>query len=157
MTIAPDDPARPDVYALLDEHLRHMHELSPPESVHALDVDQLKRPEITFWSARDGDQLLGCGALKELSLDHGEIKSMRTPNVNRRQGAGRAILNHIISEAIKRGYKRLSLETGSASTFAPAHKLYESAGFQPCGPFGDYQLDPHSVFMTIDLQSYAAA
>ncbi len=77
MTIAPDDPARPDVYALLDEHLRHMHELSPPESVHALDVDQLKRPEITFWSARDGDQLLGCGALKELSLDHGEIKSMR--------------------------------------------------------------------------------
>ncbi|WP_369913487.1 GNAT family N-acetyltransferase [Limnohabitans sp. 2KL-51] len=157
MTIAPDDPARPDVYALLDEHLRHMHELSPPESVHALDVDQLKRPEITFWSARDGDQLLGCGALKELSLDHGEIKSMRTPTVNRRQGAGRAILNHIISEAIVRGYQQLSLETGPASTFAPAHQLYESAGFWPCGPFCDYQLDPHSVFMTMDLQSHASA
>jgi putative acetyltransferase len=157
MTIAPDDPARPDVYALLDEHLRHMHELSPPESVHALDVDQLKRPEITFWSARDGDQLLGCGALKELSLDHGEIKSMRTPSAHRQQGAGRAILNHIISEAIKRGYQRLSLETGPASTFAPAHKLYESAGFQPCGPFGDYQHDPHSVFMTMDLQSHVSA
>jgi putative acetyltransferase len=100
---------------------------------------------------------LGCGALKELSLDHGEIKSMRTPTVQRRRGAGRAILNHIISEAIVRGYQRLSLETGPASTFAPAHKLYESAGFRPCGPFGDYQLDPHSVFMTMDLQSHAAA
>jgi putative acetyltransferase len=106
-----DDPARPDVYALLDEHLRHMHELSPPESVHALDVSKLKSPDITFWSARDGDQLLGCGALKELYLDHGEIKSMRTPTANRHRGAGRAILNHIIKEAILRGYKRLSLET----------------------------------------------
>jgi putative acetyltransferase len=157
MTIALDDPARPDVYALLDEHLRHMHELSPPECVYALDVDQLKSPEISFWSARDGDQLLGCGALKELSLDHAEIKSMRTPAVQRRQGAGRAILNHIISEAKMRGYKQLSLETGPASTFASAHKLYESAGFRPCGPFGDYQLDPYSVFMTLDLQSHVAA
>ena len=157
MTIALDDPARPDVYALLDEHLRHMHELSPPESVHALDVAQLKRPEITFWTARDGDLLLGCGALKELALDHGEIKSMRTPAVQRRRGAGRAILNHIISEAIIRGYKRLSLETGPVSTFAAAHKLYESAGFRPCGPFGDYKLDLHSVFMALDLQSHPSA
>lgn len=156
MHIEIDDPARPDVYALLEEHLRNMYELSPPESVHALDVSRLKSPDITFWSARDGDQLLGCGALKELSSDHGEIKSMRTPSAIRRRGAGRAILDHILAEAKKRGYKRLSLETGSVAGFAAAHALYESAGFQPCGPFGDYKLDPYSVFMTIDLTCHAA-
>ncbi len=151
ISIEIDDPARTDVYALLDEHLRNMHELSPPESVHALDVSKLKSPEITFWSVRDGDQLLGCGALKELSPVHGEIKSMRTPAAIRLRGAGRAVLNHIIFEAKIRGYKRLSLETGPAQTFAAAHKLYSSAGFQQCGPFGDYKLDPHSVFMKLDL------
>jgi putative acetyltransferase len=156
ISIEIDDPARPDVYALLDEHLRNMHELSPPESVHALDVAKLKSPDITFWSARDGDQLMGCGALKQLAIDHGEIKSMRTPTALRRCGAGRAMLNHIISEAIFRGYKRLSLETGPAQTFAAAHELYKSAGFQPCGPFGDYKLDPHSVFMTMLLTSDAS-
>ena len=155
MRIQIDDPARPDVHALLEEHLRHMHELSPPESVHALDVSKLKVPEITFWTVRDGEQLLGCGALKELSPDHGEIKSMRTPAALCRVGAGRAVLNHILDEARRRGYKRLSLETGPAETFAAAHRLYESAGFTPCGPFGDYTLDPYSVFLTLDLGSRA--
>jgi putative acetyltransferase len=151
LKIAIDDPARPDVYALLEEHLRHMRELSPPESVHALDVSQLKSADITFWSIRDGVQLLGCGALKELSTEHGEIKSMRTPAATRRLGAGRLVLNHIIAEAKKRGYKRLSLETGPVQTFTAAHKLYESAGFLPCGPFADYRPDPHSVFMALEL------
>lgn len=156
MRIDIDDPARADVFALLEEHLRSMHELSPPESVHALDVSRLKSPDITFWSVREGDRLLGCGALKELAPDHGEIKSMRTPAAMRRQGAGRAVLNHILDEARRRGYQRLSLETGPAETFAAAHQLYESAGFRPCGPFGDYKLDPYSVFMTLDLKQQAA-
>lgn len=151
MRIEIDDPARADVLALLDEHLRHMHELSPPESVHALDVSGLKRPEITFWTVREGGELLGCGALKELDPRHGEVKSMRTPTVLRRRGAGRAMLDHILAEAGRRGYTRLSLETGPAQTFQAAHRLYESAGFRRCGPFGDYRLDPHSVFMTLEL------
>lgn len=156
MRIEIDDPARPDVYALLEEHLRNMYELSPPESVHALDVSGLKRPEITFWSVRDGDELLGCGALKELEPGHGEVKSMRTPSAMRRRGAGRAVLNHILAEARRRGYKRLSLETGPAQTFGAAHHLYESVGFRHCGPFGDYKLDPFSVFMTLDLEGLNA-
>jgi putative acetyltransferase len=156
MRIEIDDPARADVYALLDEHLRHMHELSPPESVHALDVSGLQSPEITFWSVREGNELLGCGALKELGPLHGEIKSMRTPAALRRRGAGRAVLNYILAEARRRGYKRLSLETGPVETFLAAHQLYESVGFKPCGPFGDYKLDPYSVFMTLELESRAA-
>lgn len=156
MPIEIDDPSRPDAYALLEEHLRNMHELSPPESVHALDVSRLKSPDITFWTARDGGQLLGCGALKQLSPDHGEIKSMRTPSGLRRRGAGRAVLDHILSVAKQRGYTRLSLETGPANTFGPAHSLYIGAGFQECGPFGDYKLDPHSVFMTLELSNVAA-
>ncbi|TFV92315.1 GNAT family N-acetyltransferase [Oxalobacteraceae bacterium OM1] len=155
MRIEIDDPARADVYALLEEHLRNMHELSPPESVHALDVTSLKRPEITFWSVREGSVLLGCGALKELGPEHGEIKSMRTPSALRGRGAGRAVLNHILAEARRRGYKRLSLETGPAQTFQAAHHLYESVGFQHCGPFGDYNLDPYSVFMTLELENHS--
>lgn len=151
MRIEIDDPARADVYALLDEHLRSMHELSPPESVHALDVNRLKGPDVTFWSARDGNLLLGCGALKELDPGHGEVKSMRTPEALRRRGAGRAILDHILAEARRRGYKRLSLETGTVPAFDAAHKLYQSAGFQYCGPFADYVPDPHSAFMTLAL------
>jgi len=156
MQIDIDDPARDDVYALLDEHLRHMRELSPPESVHALDVSGLKSAGITFWSVRDGGVLVGCGALKELGPEHGEIKSMRTPGALRRRGAGRAVLNHILAEAGRRGYRRLSLETGSAQAFHAARRLYESVGFEPCGPFGDYSLDPHSVFMTLVLEARAA-
>ena len=151
MLIEPDDPSRPDVFALLEEHLRNMHELSPPESVHALDVSGLQRPEITFWSVREEGLLLGCGALKELDREHGEVKSMRAPQSLRRRGAGRAVLVHIIEEGRRRGYKRLSLEKGSMEAFRPAWTLYESLGFRYCGPFADYKLDPHSVFMALEL------
>ena len=151
MRVELDDPERPDVCALLEEHLRSMYQLSPPESVHALDVSRLKGPDITLWSVRDGDTLLGCGALKEIDPEHGEVKSMRTPQALRRRGAGRAVLIHILSEARRRGYKRLSLETGSMDAFLPAQKLYESFGFTYCGPFADYKLDPYSVFMTLTL------
>lgn len=151
MHIQVDDPATPDVLALLEEHLRHMHELSPPESVHALDVSRLKQPGITFWTIRDGTALLGCGALKDLGSAHGELKSMRTPQTLRRRGAGRAMLEHIIQEARQRGYTRLSLETGAGEAFLPAWTLYHSVGFRDCGPFADYRLDPYSVFMTLAL------
>ena len=152
LDIQRDDPARPDVTALLEEHLRNMYELSPPESVHALDVNKLKTPDITFWSVRENGVLMGCGALKELDAKHAEIKSMRTPAAARRRGAGRAMLEHILREARRRGYRRLSLETGSQDAFEPARRLYKSAGFTVCGPFADYVLDPNSVFMTLELQ-----
>ena len=151
MHIELDDPARPDVFALLEEHLREMHELSPPESVHALDVSRLKSPGITFWSVRDEGTLLGCGALKELDPTHGEIKSMRTPAALRRRGAGRALLSCILAEARRRGYTRLSLETGTADAFQAAQRLYLSAGFRYCGPFADYKPGPNSTFMTVEL------
>jgi putative acetyltransferase len=151
MRIEPDDLTRAPVLALLNEHLSNMYELSPPESVHALDVSKLRAPGITFWTVWDGDELLGCGALKELSRDHGEVKSMRTPAARRRTGAGRAVLAHIIGVARQRGYQRLSLETGSQPAFQPAQKLYESFGFSHCGPFADYREDPHSVFMSLRL------
>lgn len=151
MKIDLDDLSRAEVHALLHEHLSNMYELTPPESVHALDLEKLSRPEITFWSAWEGSLLLGCGALKELDPAHGEIKSMRTPAALRRRGAGRAILAHIIDVARSRGYRRLSLETGAGAAFAPAHRLYESSGFVRCGPFGDYADDPNAVFMTMLL------
>jgi putative acetyltransferase len=152
MKIELDDLSRPAIHELLREHLRNMHELGPPESVHALDIDGLRRPEITFWSAwEDGNVLLGCGALLELDRRHGEVKSMRTPAARRRTGAGRALLMHIIDVARSRGYERLSLETGSVAAFVPAHRLYESAGFTRTGPFGAYAEDPNSVFMTLVL------
>lgn len=151
MKIELDDLSRPAIHALLNEHLRSMHELSPPESVHALDLDKLRRPEITFWSAWDGEALLGCAALKELDPRHGEVKSMRTPAARRRTGAGRALLIHVIETARARGYERLSLETGPLAGFEAAHRLYESAGFTRTGPFGDYRDDPFSVFMTLPL------
>ena len=153
MRIELDDPSRPDVFALLDEHLRNMRELSPPESVHALDVSGLKRADVSFWSVREGDTLLGCGALKQLDPQHGELKSMRTPQALRRRGAGRAMLAHLIDEARRRGYTRLSLETGSMEAFRPAWQLYSSFGFSYCGPFGEYREDPNSVFMTLDVSS----
>jgi putative acetyltransferase len=151
MRIEVDDLTRPAIHALLEEHLKSMHALSPPESVHALDLSKLKKPDITFWSAWEEQQLLGCGALKELDRTHGEVKSMRTPHTLRRKGAGRAILQHIIEVARTRQYTRLTLETGVAKEFQPAHALYESFGFNYCGPFGDYALDPNSVFMTLLL------
>ena len=151
MQIAVDDPGLPEVRELLEEHLRNMYELSPPESVHALDVSKLQGSDVRFWTVRDGPILLGCGALKEIDSEHGEIKSMRTPLSLRRRGAGRAILTHIITVARERGYRRLSLETGSMEAFVPAQRLYESFGFRYCEPFGDYRPDPNSVFMTLEL------
>lgn len=151
MNIEIDDLSRPEIHALLDEHLQNMYAVSPPESVHALDLAKLRQPGITFWSAWKGSLLVGCGALKELDAEHGEIKSMRTPNALRRQGAGRAIVGHIIDVARSRGYRRLSLETGSQEAFEPARQLYETFGFARCGPFGDYAEDPYSVFMTMRL------
>ena len=151
MKIETDDLSRPAIHGLLNEHLQSMRALSPPESVHALDLDELRQPAITFWSAWEGEALLGCGALLELDPHHGEVKSMRTPEARRRTGAGRALLMHITEVARARGYERLSLETGSMAAFAPAHRLYESAGFARTGPFGGYAADPNSVFMTLVL------
>jgi putative acetyltransferase len=151
MQLEIDDLTRPAVHALLNEHLHNMYELSPPESVHALDLTRLRSPDITFWTAWDGSLLLGCGALKELDAAHGEVKSMRTLKAHRRKGAGRAVLAHIIDIARSRGYLRLSLETGAMQAFVPAQKLYESFGFSYCGPFGDYKEDPNSVFMSLCL------
>lgn len=151
MRIEQDDLSRPAVHALLHEHLANMNALSPPESMHALDLDRLRAPDITFWTAWDGDTLLGCGALKELDATHGEVKSMRTPDAARGRGAGKALLAHILATARARGYQRLSLETGSQPEFEPARQLYARAGFSICGPFADYRLDPLSTFMTRTL------
>ena len=151
MKIEIDDLSRPQIHTLLEEHLANMRRISPPESVHALDLDKLRRPEITFWSAWDDGTLVGCGALKDLGAQHGEVKSMRTPESLRRRGAGRALLDTIIATARSRNYERLSLETGSQPAFQPAQALYASVGFTRCGPFADYTEDPHSVFMTIAL------
>ena len=155
MKIEIDDLSRPEIHELLNEHLQSMYELSPPESVHALDLEQLRKPDITFWSAWEGSLLLGCGALKELDAGHGEVKSMRTALAARRQGVARALLSHIIAVARQRSYERLSLETGSMEAFKPAQKLYESFGFAYCGPFGEYTDDPNSVFMTMRLKAFA--
>jgi putative acetyltransferase len=151
MRIEIDDLSRPAVHALLQEHLDNMFELSPPEQVFALDLSKLKVPEITVWTAWHDLNLLGCGALKELSPTHGEIKSMRTPAAARRQGAGRAILRHIIAVARDRNYDTLSLETGSHAAFGAARRLYLDHGFVVAGPFGSYLPDPHSVFMQLRL------
>ena len=151
MRIEIDDLTRPQVLALLNEHLTNMYELSPPESVHALDVSKLRGSDIAFWTVWEDSELLGCGALKELSPKHGEVKSMRTPQKMRRRGAARAVLTHIVGVARERAYQLLSLETGSAEAFLPAQKLYESFGFTYCGPFGDYKDDPNSVFMQLRL------
>ena len=137
--------------ALLQEHLRDMFDTSPEESVHALDLSGLRRPEITFWTAWDGDDLLGMGGLKQLDAEHGEIKSMRTAPSALRRGVAHAILDHIVREARARGYRRLSLETGSNAPFAPAWALYERAGFVPCAPFGSYTDIGFSRYFSIEL------
>jgi putative acetyltransferase len=148
MEIRRDDLSGPEIRALLEEHLRNMYELSPPESVHALDLTALRKPDVTFWTVWSDGELLGCGALKELDRRHGEIKSMRTSMAHRRMGVARAMVEHIIAEAQRRAYGRLSLETGSQPEFQPARRLYESFGFTHCPPFGDYREDPNSVFLT---------
>lgn len=151
MQIEVDDLSRREVHALLQAHLDAMHANSPPGSVHALDLGALKRPDVTFWTAWEDGQLLGCGALKQLDAHHAEIKSMRTAASHLRKGVARAILEVILTEALKRAYRSVSLETGTGAAFAPAHTLYESLGFSRCGPFGDYVEDDFSVFMTKQL------
>lgn len=133
---------------LLREHLREMYEITPAQSVHALDLKGLRAPGITFWSAWEGRELVGCGALKELDSTRGEIKSMRTTPAHRGKGVASKMLAHIIEEARRRGYRELSLETGSPKEFLPAIALYERYGFVRCGPFADYRIDPNSVYMT---------
>ena len=157
LEIRPDDLTGPEIAELLADHLREMHENSPPESVHALDLEALKRPEITFWSAWSGGQLVGCGALKNLGDGHAEIKSMRTIRAFRGKGVGKLVLRHILKEARARGCKRLSLETGSMPAFDAARRLYQSHGFTYCEPFSDYKPDPNSVFMTLELTPNIAA
>lgn len=151
MLIKIDDLRGPEVAQILMEHLDDMYAVSPPESVHALDLEKLRRPEITFWSVWDGNQLAGCGAIKELDTTHAEIKSMRTANAYRGKGVAVKIMEHILNVAAERNYQRLSLETGPQDFFQPARKLYERFGFEYCGPFSDYREDPHSAFMTKSL------
>jgi putative acetyltransferase len=150
-TIEVDDPRRDDVRALLEQHLAFAHEHTPPEDVHALDLDGLLHASITFFSLRDGATLLGVGALKELGSDHAEIKSMHTAAAARGRGVGRALLEHLLAVARSRGHRRVSLETGATDAFAPARGLYAAAGFVSCGPFGDYPESPRSAFMTLEL------
>ncbi|BDP36792.1 MULTISPECIES: GNAT family N-acetyltransferase [Vibrio] len=151
MRIEIDDLERPQVLALLEEHLQDMYATSPPESVHALDVSKLKLPSITFWTGWDGEQLLGCVAMSQLEDGHAELKSMRTTPSARKQGVASRLLNHVIEQAKHQGIQRLSLETGSMAFFEPAHRLYEKHGFAYCEQFGDYQPDPNSRFMTLAL------
>ncbi|MBP3964054.1 GNAT family N-acetyltransferase [Paenibacillus lignilyticus] len=148
MEIRIDDLTGAQIIALIEEHVQNMAEQSPEESMHALDLDGLKQPDITFWSAWDGEELLGCGAIKELDAGHGEIKSMRTSERHLRKGVAKRLLEHMIAEAKKRGYTRLSLETGSLESYNPAKRLYTNLGFEECEPFADYVVDPYSVFMT---------
>jgi putative acetyltransferase len=152
MRIEIDDVSRPEVIALLEEHLRNMYELSPPDQVFAFDASRLRAPGIGFWTAWQDGTLLGCAALKELSPIAGEVKSMRTPARLRRRGAGRALLNHILQVARERGYQQLFLETGRQAPFAPAQALYRSVGFRECGPFGSYVENGNSVFMSLKLR-----
>jgi putative acetyltransferase len=141
------------VIDLLQEHLRCMRKVSPPESVHALDLGGLRGSDITFWTIWDGENLAGCGALKELDALHGEIKSMRTAYAYQRKGIARLMLQHLIREAKTRGYDQLSLETGSMDYFEPARKLYAGVGFEFCEPFASYKEDSNSMFMTRKLES----
>jgi putative acetyltransferase len=151
MLIRRDDLTGPEIAELLRQHLATMALHSPPERIHALDLAALRVPEITFWTVWEGADLLGCGALKELDPRHGEIKSMHTAARFRRRGVAAAMVRHILEEARRRAYRRLSLETGSMNGFAPARALYAGFGFVPCGPFAGYVLDPNSAFMTLEL------
>jgi putative acetyltransferase len=146
------DLSGPQIAQFLDEHVQEMRSITPsPESKHALDLDDLRKPEITFWSVMDGATLVGCGAIKRLDASHAEVKSMRTAPARRRDGIASMLLEHIITEAERMGFTRLSLETGSYEFFLPARKLYEKFEFEYCEPFADYQADPNSVFMARHL------
>lgn len=151
MNIRVDDLTGPEIAAFLEEHIRDMRSVSPPESKHALDLEGLRRPEITFWTIWNDVDLIGCGALKELDATHGEVKSMRTSATYRGKGVAAAMLRHILNEAQTRGYHRVSLETGAMPFFQPARNLYARFGFEYCGPFANYTADPNSVFMTKEI------
>jgi putative acetyltransferase len=151
ITFHPGDLDSGDVQGLLALHFEEMRSTSPPEACHVLPIDALRDPAVTFWSSRDDGELVGIGALKELARDHGEIKSMRTAPHALGRGVGRALLNHITAEARSRGYRRLSLETGSTEPFVPALRLYESEGFVRCNPFGEYRDTPFTRFFTREL------
>jgi putative acetyltransferase len=147
-----DDPRAEDVRELLRRHLAFTNSHSPPEDCHALDVDGLLDPAVTFFSFRDHGALLAVGAIKQLDALHGELKSMHTAEAARRRGIGREMLEHLLAVARDRGVQRVSLETGSAPAFAPARSLYERAGFTPCAAFGDYSPSQNSTFMTMSLK-----
>lgn len=149
--IAPDDPTADDIRAVLARHLAFAHEVTPPEGVHALGVEGLVDPDITFFSARRDGRVLGVGALKRLDPSHAELKSMHTVEEARGQGVARALVTHLLAVAAERGYRRVSLETGVMEAFAPARALYAALGFAPCAPFGEYVSSPTSACMTIDL------
>lgn len=151
MKIIIDDLTAPAVLQLLKEHHEDMHQHSPPESIHALDVSGLQSASVTFWSGWKNGELAGCGALKQLDQTHGEIKSMRTSRQFLRQGVAAELLDHVVKYAKQNNYKRISLETGSMAAFVPARKLYERFGFNYCSPFSDYKEDPNSLFMTKKL------
>ena len=151
MEIRVDDLIGPEIAALLAEHLECMAQVSPPESRHALNLDGLRQPGITFWTVWAGQQLAGCGALKEIDSKHGEVKSMGTEKTHLRQGVARRVLDHIITEAGRRGYRRLSLESGSMPYFEPARSLYRKASFKECGAFVGYKPDPNSTFFTLEI------
>lgn len=149
--IAPGDFDDPRVLALLREHLAGMHQSSPPGSVYALDTSALQAPEIAFYTAWTGEELLGCAALKHLSATSGELKSMRTAAAHLRKGVGARLLQHLIGLARSRGYRRLSLETGSGPAFEPALSLYRRHGFQNGEPFGDYRPTAFNQFLHLSL------
>jgi putative acetyltransferase len=151
--ISADDPQAPDVRALLERHLASMLAVTPPEHAFALDVDGLLDPAVTFFSCRADGALLGVGAIKQLDPEHAEIKSMHTAAAARGRGVGRAMLNHLLGVARSRGYRRVSLETGTMAEFAPARALYQSAGFSACGPFAGYRPSADNCFMTLELDA----
>jgi putative acetyltransferase len=151
MEIRTDDLTGPEVAALLREHLESVTKISPRESCHALDLDGLRQPGITFWTVWDGSVLAGCGALREIDWTHGEVKSMRTAKTHLRRGVATLVLEHILAEAKRRGYRQLSLETGSMAYFEPARSLYRKAGFKECPPFAGYRPDPNSTFFTREI------
>jgi len=150
--ISVEDPRAVDVRELLESHLAFAHANSPPEDVHALEVEDLLDPEVTFFAFRLRDELLAVGALKRMDGGHAELKSVHTAQRARRRGIGRAMIGHLVGVARDLGCRRVSIETGSTPAFAPARSLYAQAGFEPCGPFGDYGPSPNSTFMTLSLQ-----
>lgn len=151
IAIREDDLQGPEIAALLEAHFAHDMSKAPPESNHALDLEGLRAPEVTVWTVWQDGALLGCGALKELDPGHGEIKSMHTDAAHRGKGVGARLLSHILEVARRRGYGRLSLETGTRETFPAAHGLYARFGFRDCLPFAHYREDPHSAFLTLEL------